>query len=64
MKPFSRRLLSLPRGIHFQKLTLMWHHEEDLSTATALVEECSYTLKSFDITWNLGKLIRYMGPRR
>jgi hypothetical protein len=64
MKPFARRLLSLPRGIHFQKLTLMWHHEEDLSTTTALVEECSYTLKSLDITWNLGKLIQYLRPRR
>jgi hypothetical protein len=52
MEPFTRRLLSLPGGIHFRKLTLKWLYEEDLLTATALVEECSHTLESLDITWS------------
>ena len=50
MKPIARRLLSSPGGLHFRKLTLDWRHEEDPILATALVEECSHTLESLDIT--------------
>jgi hypothetical protein len=58
MEPFTRRLLSLPSGIHFRKLTLTWSREEDLSLMVALVEGCSHTIESLDITCNLlGKLI-------
>jgi len=48
-KPITSRLLSLPAGIHFRKLTLTWYHEEDLSLTMGLVEECSHTLESLDI---------------
>jgi hypothetical protein len=57
MGPFTRRLLSLPGGIHFQKLTLTWRHDKDPLTTTRLVEECSHTLKSLDITWGRSKSI-------
>jgi hypothetical protein len=51
MKPIARRLLSLPGGIHFRKLTLTWFCEEDLLMVKALVEECSHTLESLNVTW-------------
>ena len=44
-----QRLLSLPGGAHFRKLTLTWSHEEDISLTKALVEMCSHTLESLDI---------------
>jgi hypothetical protein len=49
---FACRLLSLPGGIHFRTLTLECCSEEDILLATALVEECSHTLKSLDVDWN------------
>ena len=52
MEPITRRLLSLPSGIHFRKLKLTWNHEQDLSLTTPLVEGCSGTLESLDITSN------------
>ena len=48
--PIARRLLFLPGGIHFRRLVLMWDYKEEISLAMALVEECSYTLESLDIT--------------
>jgi hypothetical protein len=62
MKPFTRRLLSLPGGIHFRKLTLTWLREEDLLTVTTLVEECSPTLESLDITCNFCEFIWHLRP--
>ena len=53
MEPIVHRLLSLPGGIHFRKLDLMWSHEEDTSSVVALVEKCSHTLESLDITRDL-----------
>ena len=50
MKSIVRRLLSLPGGLHLRKLTLTWCHEEDPSLTMELVEECSHTLNSLDIT--------------
>ena len=44
------RLLSIPGGIHFRKLTLMWHREEDLPSIIALVGGCFHTLEFLDIT--------------
>jgi hypothetical protein len=49
MGPITRQLLSLPGGIHFRKLFWAWLYEEDLSVM-ALVEACSHTLESVDIT--------------
>ena len=53
MELIIRQLLSLPNGIHFRKLTLTWSYEEDRLTTTALVERCSHTLESLDITCGL-----------
>ena len=52
-KPFARRLLSLPGGIHFRRLSLTQFYDEDISLATQLVEECSHTLESLDVTCSL-----------
>jgi len=46
------RLLSLPNGIHFRKLILSWFCEEDVSLTMALVEKCSPTLESLDVSCN------------
>jgi hypothetical protein len=57
--PFTRRLLSLPGGVHFRELTLRWLRKEDHSLTTALVKGCSHTLESLDVACNhLGKSIR------
>ena len=53
MEPIARRLLSLPGGINFRKLSITWFHEQDLSLAMALVERCYRTLESFSITRDL-----------
>ena len=47
-KTLTRRLLSLPGGIHFRKLILTWNREQDLSTTMTLV--CSSTLESLNVT--------------
>jgi len=52
LAPIARQLLSLPGGIHFRKLTLTWCCGDDISLITALVERCSHTLESLDITCN------------
>ena len=49
LKSLARRLISLPGGINFQKLNLTLLREEDLLSATALVEGCSHTLESLEI---------------
>jgi hypothetical protein len=65
MSPLARRLLSLPGGIHFQKLDLTWVRDGDLLTTTALVEGCSHTLEFLDITCNfLGKWDWHLRPHR
>jgi len=43
--------MSLPGGIHFRKLAVVWFEGEDLSLTTALVEGCSHTLESLDTTY-------------
>ena len=49
MDPIVFRLLSLPNGLHFRKLDLMWHREADVSYTTALVQECCLTLEHLKI---------------
>ena len=51
--PVARRLLPLQSGIHFQKLSMSWNREEDISLTTVLVERCSRTLESLDIFYDL-----------
>jgi len=46
------RFLSLPNGIRFRKLALSWFREEDVSSTMALVEKCSPTLESLDVSCN------------
>ena len=48
IKHIIRRLLSLPGGLHFKKFT--WAHMGDPLLVTALVEACSHTLESLEIT--------------
>ena len=56
----TRRLSSLPGGIHFRKLILTWYHEEDVLSTNALVAGCSHTLESLHITCELpGASIRH-----
>ena len=63
--PVARRLLSLPSGIHFRKITLVWLHKDDLPTITAFVEKCSHSLESLDIAWNVVcKPILHLCPHR
>ena len=65
MKLVAHRLLSLPGGIHFRKLTLTWIHKEDLLMVMALVEGCSHTLESLRIICSiLGKSILHLRSRR
>ena len=45
-----RQLLALPSGIHFRKFVVVLEHG-DISLITALVERCSHTLESLDITY-------------
>jgi len=62
MTPIARRLLSLPSGIHFRRLDLMQFHDEDVPSTTRLVEDCSHTLESFDITCSLYGTPTYLVP--
>jgi hypothetical protein len=65
MEPFIHRLLSRPGGIHFQNLALTWLHKEDSLATTVLVERCSHTLESIDISGSLhGMSIRHPCPPR
>jgi hypothetical protein len=50
MEPIARRLLSLPGGLHFRKLALTLVRGGDLLMMVELVEECSHTLESLNIT--------------
>jgi len=63
MEHIARRLLFLPGGIHFRKLTLTWFHERDLSLTMVLVERCSCALEYPDITCNpLGTPVQHPLP--
>ena len=65
MEHFIRRLLSLPGGIHFRKLTLTWPRGEDVPLTTRLAEECFRTLESLGITCNsLRASIQYLRLHR
>jgi len=50
MEPIARRLLSLSSGIHFRELTLEWFNKEDPLLTMALLEKCSHTLESLNVT--------------
>jgi len=61
----ARQLLSLPGGLHFQKLTLRWKYKEDLLLTMALVERCCSTLESLDIRREgLGTFVRHLRPHQ
>ena len=44
------QLLSQPSGIHFRRFAVRWNREADILPTIALVEGCSHTLESLDIT--------------
>ena len=46
-------LLSVPSGLHFRKLRLVLRCKEDIPMATALVVECSSTLESVAIDYDV-----------
>jgi hypothetical protein len=60
MKPFTRLLLSSPGGIHFRELTLTCFLEEHLSQVVALIEGCSHTLESLDISDLRGTSVQHL----
>ena len=63
MGPIVHRLLPLPSGIHFRKLTVGWECDEDTPLTTALVEGCSRTLEYLEISYKLcGGSIRHPRP--
>jgi hypothetical protein len=63
MVPVTRRLLSLPGGIHFRKLTLTCFRETaDHLAIMALVERCSHTLESIYISEIGCTSIRHVRP--
>ena len=47
---FASELLALPGGLRFRELRLSLTSEGDVSSSIALVEECSSTLESLEIT--------------
>jgi len=65
MGSIARRLLSMPGGLHFRELTLMWVEEEDIPLTSGLVEMCSNTIETLDITCDPnGMSIRYVRLRQ
>ena len=61
MEPVIGRLLSIPGGIHFRKLTLTLNFREDLLSIIVLVRECSHSLESLNIACNVrGTSTRYL----
>jgi len=64
MSLMTRWLLSLPGGIHFREFTSTWFHDEDPSLTMALVEKCSRTIETLDITSHLRTSIRHCRPHR
>ena len=49
MGNIAHRLLNLPNGLHFRKLTFWWVHGEDLRWIIELVRKCSNTLECLDV---------------
>ena len=49
MQLVTPRLLSLPNGLHFRNLRLIWRRTTDVSPTATLVGECSLTLESLRI---------------
>ena len=58
-------LLSLPGGIRFRKFIGRWSRGEELLLMMALVERCSHTLESLNITCGrLSKSIQHLRPHK
>ena len=57
MEYTARRLLDLPKGLHFQKLNLSWCDEGDLHWMVELVVACSNTLERLDVVCQLNGAI-------
>ena len=63
-KYITHPLLSLPSGIHFRELALTWCEEGDPLFTMALVEKCSHTLKTLDVTYRRGTSVPHRRPHR
>lgn len=46
----TRRLLDLPNGLRFTKITVKWFSQHDVRSTTDLVSGCSESLQTLDIT--------------
>ena len=57
-----RRLLDLPKGLHFRKLNLSWRCEGDLHWMVRLVTACSRTLEYLDVTCELDGALCSVSP--
>jgi hypothetical protein len=65
IKPITRRLLSLPGGIHFRKLNLALFRQEDILLMTELVEACSRTLEYLSAARHIhGASTRHLCPHQ
>jgi len=65
MERIARRLLSVPSGINFRKLDVLWICKEDILLTSALAEKCSHTLETLEITCNPdGMPTQHLRPHR
>ena len=58
--PVVHRLLELPSGLHFSKIS-MWYSREDVELMTELVSKCSDTLESLNIRYRCLGAIFFFG---
>ena len=58
------RLLSLPNGLHFRRITLVWFRKDDIRWINDLIAGCSNTLETLDIKRRLfGAIVRLFASR-
>ena len=62
MMNVARRLVDLPNGLHFRKLSLSWREEGDLRWVVMLVVACCRTLEYLDITCELDGAVYSASP--
>jgi len=65
MGPIVHRMLSIPNGVHFRKLTLKWFSEGNIPLTMVLVEKCSRALESLWISCYaaFGTSLDHLHPR-
>lgn len=64
-RSFRVPVLSLPKGLHFRNLDLIWDRGVDISPSTKLVEGCCSTLESLKIAVvQFGMLVWCLRPHQ